>query len=116
MFKAARRAGQEISGRPEAATEFASLKDALIEVLIIFGFDLAEEFATYVRVESKIPGWGVLVRYEKDPGEEILEKVARRELARQRKNWATADSLRNELATEGWVVEDTSEGPILNRR
>ncbi len=108
VFGAARRVGQEISGRPEAATEFASLKDALEEVLGIFGFDLAEE--QVAEIES------VNIRYEGDPGEEVLKKVARRELARQRKDWAAADGLRDELAAEGWMVEDTLEGPILNRR
>src|SRR5918997_96844 len=45
IFDAASRAGQEISDRPEGAAEFASLAEALREVLAIFGFDLAEEFA-----------------------------------------------------------------------
>jgi cysteinyl-tRNA synthetase len=42
--------------------------------------------------------------------------VATRERARLEKNWATADRLRDELHTDGWTVEDTSEGPILSRR
>ncbi|MDP8940504.1 MAG: cysteine--tRNA ligase [Actinomycetota bacterium] len=108
VFEAVRRAGQEISTRPQAAGEFASLKDALGEILAIFGFDLSEE--QVVEVD------GVSIRYEEDPGEDVLEKVARRELARREKDWASADGIRDELAEEGWAVEDTSEGPILNRR
>ena len=108
VFDAAGRAGQEISARPEAAKEFASLKDALGELLAVFGFDLVKEQAMEID--------GVSIRYEQDPGEEILEKVARRELARQQKDWASADAIRDELVVGGWAVEDTSEGPILNRR
>ena len=107
-FEAARRAGREISERPEAATEFASLKDALQEMLGIFGFDLVEEQTAEID--------GVSVRYEEDPGEEISKKAARRELARREKNWSTSDGIRDELAELGWTVEDTPEGPLLNRR
>ena len=108
VFEAAGRAGQEISARPEAAKEFASLKDVLGELLAVFGFDLVKEQAMEID--------GVSIRYEQDPGEEILEKAARRELARQQKDWASADAIRDELVVGGWTVEDTSEGPILNRR
>ena len=108
VFEAIRRAGQEISARPEATGEFASLKDVLQEILVIFGFDLAEE--QVVKVD------GASVRYEEDPGEEVLKKVARRELARREKDWAAADGLRDELVAAGWTVEDTPEGSILSRR
>lgn len=37
-----------------------------------------------------------------------------REEARERKDWALADTLRKELAARGWGVEDTSLGPILS--
>src|ERR671933_3096335 len=42
IFEAASRAGQKIAKRPEAAREFAALRDTLEEILIVFGFDLAE--------------------------------------------------------------------------
>src|SRR5918997_1699748 len=108
VFEAAGRAGQEISVRPEAAGEFSSLAEAIREVLTIFGFDLSEELAADVD--------GVLVRYSEDPGEDVLRRVAARELARRGKDWPVADRLRDELGAEGWAVEDTSEGPILTRR
>ena len=108
LFEVAGRAGQEIATRPEAAREFSALRDALEEVLTIFGFDLSEESASDVN--------GVRVRYEEEPNEEILLRVAEREEARREKDWATADRLRDELHAGGWVVEDTPEGPILSRR
>jgi len=41
--------------------------------------------------------------------------VARRDAAREGKDWAEADRLRNELVTLGWVVEDSSTGTLIRR-
>ena len=45
----------------------------------------------------------------------VEELVARRQAAREAKDWATADVLRDELAELGVVVEDTPSGPIWRR-
>ena len=108
LFEVIHRAGQEIAARPEAAREFSALKETLEEVLTIFGFDLSEELARDVN--------GVRVRYEEEPDEGALLRVAEREEARREKDWATADRLRDELHDEGWSVEDTPEGPVVSRR
>ena len=108
LFDVAGRAGREISARPGAAGEFGSLAGAMEEVITVFGFDLARELSSEVE--------GVRIRYSKDPGEQVLERVAARETARREKDWTVADRLRDELDAEGWSVEDTSEGPILRRR
>jgi cysteinyl-tRNA synthetase len=108
LFEVAGRAGREISACPGATGEFGSLAEAMDEVMMIFGFDLARELATEVE--------GVRIRYSEEPGEEILGRVAARENARREKDWATADRLRDELYAEGWSAEDTSQGPILRRR
>jgi cysteinyl-tRNA synthetase len=108
LFEIAGRAGREISGRPEAAGEFASLAAAIERVTEVFGFDLAREQATEVE--------GVRIRYSDRPGEEVLQRVAAREEARGEKDWAIADRLRDGLYADGWTVEDTPEGPILRRR
>jgi len=76
--------------------------------MTIFGFDLARELSTGVD--------GVHIRYSEHPGAEVLNRVATRERARLEKDWATADRLRDELHSDGWAVEDTSEGPFLGRR
>jgi len=47
---------------------------------------------------------------EKVP-EEVLELVREREEARRQKDWARADTLRQDIKTLGYVVEDTAEGP-----
>jgi cysteinyl-tRNA synthetase len=107
VFEAARRAGREISARPEAAGEFASLRDAMEEVLSIFGFELSQEMAAEVD--------GVRIRYEGEPDGEVLSRVAEREQARKEKNFSLADQLRDELEAGSWSVEDTPEGPVLSR-
>jgi cysteinyl-tRNA synthetase len=107
VFEVAGRAGQEISTDFNAADGFSSLAEALREVLTVFGFDLPEELSTEVD--------GVRVRYSEEPGEDVLRRVIGREEARRQKDYASADRLRDELGAEGWLVEDTPEGPVLNR-
>jgi cysteinyl-tRNA synthetase len=51
---------------------------------------------------------------ESDPRIEAL--VASREKARSAKDWAEADRIRDALAAEGVVIEDTPEGPRWRRR
>jgi len=41
--------------------------------------------------------------------------VTRRDAARDAKDWAEADRLRDELVTLGWVVEDASTGTLIRR-
>jgi cysteinyl-tRNA synthetase len=41
--------------------------------------------------------------------------VTRRDAARDAKDWAEADRLRNELVTLGWIVEDASTGTLIRR-
>jgi cysteinyl-tRNA synthetase len=41
----------------------------------------------------------------------ILDLVQERQDARRAKDFARADAIRDQLAAEGWVLEDTSDGP-----
>jgi len=45
--------------------------------------------------------------------EEVLELVDQRQKARAGKNWAESDRLRDEIAANGWQVQDTPEGQKL---
>ena len=47
------------------------------------------------------------------PPPEVLVLVEEREAARARKDWATADALRDRITTLGWQVHDTPAGPEL---
>jgi cysteinyl-tRNA synthetase len=122
LFEAAGRAGQEIAARPQAAREFLSLKDAFTEFLTILGFELSveKEFQLLGHAAGSNNATAALsvirVRDTSEPEEKALEKIDRREQARREKNWALADQLRDELRAEGWIIEDTPEGPLLIRR
>ena len=45
----------------------------------------------------------------------VEDLVARRQAARQSRDWVTADALRDELAALGVLVEDTPAGPVWRR-
>jgi cysteinyl-tRNA synthetase len=45
-----------------------------------------------------------------------LERAAERDQARKGREWATADRIRDELAAEGYVVEDGPAGTTLRLR
>ncbi|MCA9955240.1 MAG: hypothetical protein KC434_11010 [Anaerolineales bacterium] len=49
----------------------------------------------------------------KTPSEKAKQLLAQRTEAREARDWATADLLRDELVALGWQVLDTSDGPIL---
>jgi cysteinyl-tRNA synthetase len=46
---------------------------------------------------------------------EILALLGQREAARQARDFRRADTIRGELKTQGWVIEDTPKGPRLKR-
>jgi cysteinyl-tRNA synthetase len=48
-----------------------------------------------------------------EPDAEALALLERRETARAARDFAEADRLRDELATHGWQVRDSSDGPQL---
>ncbi|MBI4731565.1 MAG: cysteinyl-tRNA synthetase [Chloroflexi bacterium] len=48
--------------------------------------------------------------------EDILELVRTRQEARQRKDWAASDSIRQQILVLGWLVQDTPEGQKVVRQ
>ncbi|MGH3087158.1 MAG: cysteine--tRNA ligase, partial [Rubrobacteraceae bacterium] len=98
VFEAAASAGRDIASNPDSAGKYASLADAMEEVLGILGFDLS---AAPEEIESEFDG--VKVRHDGSPDEGVLRRVAKREHARRERDWAVADRLRDELHAEGWT-------------
>lgn len=74
------------------------LKDVLLKFDTVLGFDLAN----YKKQEEGLP-------------EEIQELVKQRDIARQNKNWAESDRIRDLLINEGYLVKDTKEGTIVEK-
>ena len=56
--------------------------------------------------------FGVLPKSEAIP-QDILDLVSKREKARQTKDWAKSDELRDLIALKGWIVKDTPGGSKL---
>ena len=48
--------------------------------------------------------------------QEILDLVHERQQARRDKDFARADAIRDDLAQQGWILEDTPDGPRVKRR
>ena len=47
---------------------------------------------------------------------EVRRLIEEREQARTRKDWASADTLRQRILASGWTVTDTLEGPVVEPR
>ena len=67
-----------------------------------------------------IDAWQEALGMSIHPGEseippEAAAKAAERDSARRAKDWARADALRAELASQGWIVEDGPAGTTIRR-
>lgn len=51
-----------------------------------------------------------------DPPAEVLSLLDQRQEARQEGDWATADTLRDQIEALGWGVQDTPQGPKIVRK
>ena len=102
-------------GSPEAvAVIFDTLHRA--NIALDRGTDDAATFAATVVELAGVLGLAVdAAEHASDADASIDALVARRQAARDAKDWATADSLRDELSALGVVVEDTPAGPIWHR-
>ena len=62
------------------------------------------------------PEMADLVDVAIDGDADLAARLAERERARADKDFATADQIRDELASEGFDIVDTADGPTLRRR
>jgi cysteinyl-tRNA synthetase len=104
LFRAAGAMNSYLDGK-ERESEKAAVARAflaqLLEASAVFGI-LGEEPSAYFR-------WG----QEGLDEAHIEAKIAERQAARQAKDWALADAVRDELAQEGVVLEDKPDGTTV---
>lgn len=74
------------------------LQELLLKFDTVLGFDLKN----YQKERQEFP-------------KEILELVAQRDEARQNKNWAESDRIRDLLINQGYLVKDTKQGTIIEQ-
>jgi cysteinyl-tRNA synthetase len=60
--------------------------------------------------------FGIVPTATQDIPMDIQALVDKRQAARDAKDWATSDALRDELATLGWTADDTPYGPLVKRK
>ena len=133
LMRRAQRAGVEPSGEIDSARFIAAMDDdfdtpAAVATLFEFVRDAntaledgrLDDAATLVGTVREL--WGVLGLWVVDDGEaggaageEIDRLVAERDAARQRKDFAEADRLRDVLQSQGIVIEDTPQGTLWRR-
>ncbi len=78
---------------------------------------IADEAAGILAVWRRLDevlGFGIPTKSEVPT--EIQALVEERQAARKAKNFKRADEIRDQLAAQGWVIEDTPQGPRAKRR
>ena len=73
----------------------------------------ADVWEKAVRIQQQKEAAAQENEQSKAPSEKAKQLLAQRTEAREAKDWAKADSLRDELEALGWQVLDTPEGPVL---
>ncbi len=76
---------------------------------------LATRTATLLDFD-RVLGLGLKPQKIVEVPDEIKQLVAERTEARQAKNWAKSDELRDKINDLGWVVLDTESGPRISRK
>jgi cysteinyl-tRNA synthetase len=74
-----------------------------------------EAAGVLVLLEELDQVFGFLKPVTEEAGQDVHDLVEQRQAAREGKDWARADQLRDELAALGWEVKDTPGGPKLRR-
>lgn len=90
----------EVVRNNKKSKQFAEL---LLEFDRILGLDL-ENSKKYLEEQEKI-----------ELPKEILELVEQRKIARENKDWAESDRIRDLLKEKGYIVKDTKEGQIIEQ-
>lgn len=88
----------------------ANLRSGILKADTVFGLGLAETDEEATAMYRKELGQSVS---SGDIPARVQELLEDRELARAERRWADADDLRAKIEGEGYVIEDTNDGPRL---
>lgn len=87
-----------------STTLSAADKQYLVEQFdLVFGLSIADAARDQATHTNEIP-------------DKIREHAQQRQQAREAKDWATADRLREEITAAGYTVEDTADGPVVTKQ
>jgi cysteinyl-tRNA synthetase len=75
----------------------------------------AAALAAFARFEDVLGCFGREPTVKADVPAEMLDLLQQRTAAKQDKDWATADRLRDEIAAAGWKIVDTAQGARLEK-
>ena len=64
---------------------------------------------------DKVFGLDLLKKEELKISKEVQELVAQREKAREEKNFKLSDDIRDKIKQKGFEVQDTKQGPVLEK-
>lgn len=79
------------------------LADLMLEFDKVLGLDLVNS-ESYIKGQSNI-----------EIPNEIKELLEKRKVAREEKNWALSDELRDKIKNKGYIVKDTKEGMTVEK-
>ncbi len=71
----------------------------------------ATELANWEHINSVLG----IESIEEEAPPEIAALAEERQAARKAKNFLRSDQIRDELAAQGWIIEDTPKGPRVKR-
>ncbi|MCD4831897.1 MAG: cysteine--tRNA ligase [Anaerohalosphaeraceae bacterium] len=94
----------------------AVLFDFIREANKADGINIAEAKLFLKTIEKIDSVLGILETKKEDVPEEIIALAEKRKQARADKDWARADSARDEIAAKGWILEDIPAGGYRIKR
>jgi cysteinyl-tRNA synthetase len=96
------------------ATVFDFIRDTnkLIDQNVVGAEGAANAVALLERLDGVVGLFGV---EEDEVPQAIMDLAVERGQARRAKDFARADAIRDELSAQGWVIEDTPDGPRVKR-
>jgi cysteinyl-tRNA synthetase len=74
--------------------------------------EAANELAVWEKIDSVL---GIGAKSEVEIPADINSLLEARQAARKAKDFKRADAIREELKSQGWLIEDTPKGPKLKK-